>query len=248
MNHTLALYAREVKRFQKMLLDTVFSPIVSMGLYLAVFGVVLGNQTIGNIPYVAFVYTGLLTMLIVNSSFSNPGFALVIAKNLGTIIDLQVVPLRPWKIGFAYALAALSRAAFTLLLAILITVWFVPGFSLEYPLFFLGVLLVTGLQYGMLGVIFGMWARNFEALTFITTFVLQPMIFLAGVFYPVANLPEPWFFISQFNPIHHNVNLFRYALVGYTDAPLINSIIIVGICFVALLIAMHYSCERNLKR
>lgn len=78
-----ALYAREVKRFQKIWIDTVFNPIVSIGLYLGVFGIVTSGRAIGSLPYLTFVYTGLLAMLIVNSSFSNPSFALVIAKNLG---------------------------------------------------------------------------------------------------------------------------------------------------------------------
>ena len=70
MNHMWALYAREVKRFQKLLLDTIFSPIVSMVLYLAVFGVVMSSRSIGDVNFVTFIYTGLLGMIMVNSGFS----------------------------------------------------------------------------------------------------------------------------------------------------------------------------------
>lgn len=219
MTFMWALYAREVKRFRKLMLDTVFSPIVSMVLYLAVFGVVVSSKKIEGISFLAFIYTGLLGMIMVNAGFSNPGFALIIAKNLGSILDLQVTPLKPWQIGIAYSLAALTRGIFTLGVALLLTLWFIPGMGVAHPLSLLAIVLLTGLQYGMLGVTFGMWARGFEALTFVTTFVLQPMIFLAGVFYPVAQLPAPWNILSQFNPVHHTINLFRYGFLGYADTP-----------------------------
>lgn len=239
MTFMWALYAREVKRFRKLMLDTVLSPIVSMVLYLAVFGVVVSKQSIGDgISYLTFIYTGLLGMILVNAGFSNPGFALIIAKNLGTILDLQVTPLKPWQIGIAYSLAALTRGIFTLGIALLLTLWFIPDMRIAHPFNLLAIILISGLEYGMLGVTFGMWARGFEALTFVTTFVLQPMIFLAGVFYPIAQLPAPWNTLSQFNPVHHTMNLFRYGFLGYADTPIMLSwaaVLSVSLCFFVLM-------------
>ncbi len=99
----------------------------------------------------------------------------------------------------------------------------------------------------MLGVIFGFLAKNFEALTFMTTFVLQPMIFLAGVFYPISTLPRPWSVISMFNPIHHNINLFRYAVTDYSDInPLVSMAVILGFSTV-LFIIMYFVTKRSIK-
>ncbi len=242
-----ALYAREVKRFQKIWIDTIFNPIVSIALYLGVFGVVTSGRSVGSLPYLTFVYSGLLAMLIVNNSFSNPSFALVIAKNLGNIIDLQLAPIPVWRIGIAYALAAFTRGVFALVVALLATIWFIPGLGFPaHPLYFVAGLFLTGLEFGMLGVAFGFWAKNFEALTFMTTFVMQPMIFLAGVFYPVAGLPQPWNTVSLFNPIHHNVNFFRYALTGYSDFnPLISLAIILGFSGI-FFVLMQVLAKRNI--
>ncbi len=242
-----ALYAREVKRFQKIWIDTVFNPIVSTGLYLGVFGVVTAGREVGSLPYLTFVYTGLLAMLVINNSFSNPSFALVIAKNLGNIIDLQLAPIPVWRIGIAYALAAFTRGVITLLIALLATIWFIPGLGFPvHPLYFVVALFLTGLEFGMLGVAFGFWAKNFEALTFMSSFVMQPMIFLAGVFYPVANLPKPWSTISLFNPIHHNINFFRYAFTGYSDLnPFISLLVILGFSLL-FFVAMQLAAKRNL--
>jgi len=242
-----ALYAREVKRFQKILLDTIFSPLVNVALYLGVFGVVAGKTEVQGVPYLTFVYVGLLTMMLVNSSFSNPSFALVIAKNVGSIIDLQLAPIRNWQIGIAYALAALTRGLITLGVTILASVWFISFSGIDHPfLLALGVVL-TGMQFGMLGVSFGFWAKNFEALSFVTTFVMQPMIFLAGIFYPIATLRYPWNIVSQFNPIHHNVNLIRYAITGYADGSAVISLWVVAGLTAALFGIMSFVTRRNLR-
>ncbi len=247
MTYLWALYAREVKRFQKLWLDTIFSPIVSLALYLAIFGIVVGDRAVLGTNYLAFIYTGLLAMQVVNASFNNPTFALVIAKNVGTILDLQVVPIPPWGVGLAYAFAAVTRALGTLAVTVLLTAWFVPGLALHDPLVLLLGLVLTGLQFGMLGVVFGMWAKNFEALTFVTTFVMQPMIFLAGVFYPLSDLPAPWNVISMMNPLHHNINLLRWGALGVSDiSPLLSFTVVAGLCLF-LFGAMQIVVKKKLK-
>ena len=247
MTYLWALYAREVKRFQKLWMDTVFSPIVNMALYLSVFGVVAKGQMVGGIGYLPFVYSGLLAMTMVNGSFSNPAFALLLSRNVGTMIDLQLIPVRAWKVGVAYAMAALTRGIVTLIVALLFTVWFIPGLSLVHPLMLIAALLLTGFEFGVLGVILGFTVKAFEGLTFAMTFILQPMIFLAGVFYPVSTLPHPWNIISSFNPIHHNVNLFRYALTGYADlSPWISLAVTSGLCVVFFVI-MKIRAQKTLQ-
>lgn len=243
-----ALYGRETKRFRKLWMDTLFNPIVSVGLYLLIFGVLLGTQRIGSVNALTFVYSGLLSMVLVNSSFSNPGFALVIARNLGSIADLQLAPLKPWSIGLAYALAALTRAVITLIMALILTAWFVPELGVVHPFYLIPIILINGLLFGFIGVIFGMKARGFEALTFTTTFVLQPMIFLAGVFYPVSRLPAPWDTISLFNPLHHTVNLMRYAILGYQDVDVRISALVIGVLFIIAASVMSSVVRKELKR
>ncbi len=248
MTYMWALYAREVMRFRKLWMDTVFSPIVSTMLFLSVFGIVASGRDVENIPYLLFVYVGLLSMNLVNSSFSNPAFALIISKNVGTIVDLQLAPLKPWNVGIAYALAALTRGVITIIIAILATGWFIPELGLEHPFVLIPAVIVTGLEFGMLGVAFGMYAKNFEALTFITTFIMQPMIFLAGVFYPLAQLPGPWNVVSQFNPLHHNINLLRYAVTGYADGNVAVSAIVVAACTAVLFVVMHFMTKAKMAQ
>ena len=246
-NGMWAVYAREVKRFQKLWLDTIFNPIVSVGLYLAVFGVIAGDRVIAGVPYVAFIYVGLLSMNLINASMSNPAFSIIISKNVGTIVDLQVIPVSPWRIGLAYALAALTRAILTLAAALAFTVWFFPLHSIAHPFMLVAAIVISGLEFGMVGVAFGMWAKNFEALTFLTTFLLQPMIFLGGVFYPTDTLPSPWNVVSQWNPLHHNINALRYAVTGYTDGDPWRSFAAIATFLVIATITMHVIVRNKLR-
>lgn len=242
----LALYGREVARFRKLWLDTIFSPIVSVALYLSVFGIITGGQMIGGMQYLTFVYVGLVSMALINSSFANPAFALIIAKNVGTIVDLQLVPLRPWLVSVAFAFAAATRAVVTLIVTVVLTAWFIPDMTIQHPFLALLFVILTGLQFGLLGVSFGMPAKNFEALTFMTTFVMQPMIFLAGVFYPISQLPGIWAKVALFNPIHHTINLLRWSTTGYSDInPAISAVVAVGTLLV-LLFTAHVTTKKCL--
>lgn len=247
MTYAFALFAREFKRFQKLWLDTVMSPIISVVLYLAVFGIVMGEQTVAGLGYLEFIYSGLLAMIVINSSFANPSFGLIISKNLGTFVDLQLAPLAPWKINLAYAGAATIRAAFTAAIALLATAWFIPGFGIANVPFFLAGIALTGLELGLLGMAFGMHARSFESMTFMSSFVMQPMIFLSGVFYPIGNLPGIWGTIAAFNPLHHNVNIVRYAMTGYSDGNHLVSLAVVMSLIALLLVITQIVTSRKIR-
>lgn len=242
-----ALVAREVKRFQKIWLDTVMQPIVSMVLFLTVFGLVGQGREIPGIPYLAFVYMGLVTMTIINASFQNPAFALVISKNVGTFMDLQITPVPPGGVGLAYAFAATIRAIFTVAIATLVTIWFVPISGMAHPFMLLAAVILIGVTFGMLGVIFGMYAKNFEALTFIMTFIIMPMIFMAGTFFPVSQLPGIWSKVSLLNPMHHAVNVMRYSVTGFADSNPTLSLAVMVVLALVVFFPMQWITKKNLK-
>jgi len=247
MINFLALYLREVRRFTKIWKDTIVSPVVSTVLFLAIFGVVMGDRFVGEVNYLAFMYAGLLTMTIIQSSFANPSFALVISKNIGTITDLQITPLTNLQIGIAYATAGATRAICTLALTIAVTIYFIPNFTVLHPLLAIVGMLLTGVQFGALGVMFGLYAKNFDSLPFITSFIMQPMIFLGGVFYPISTLPAPWDMVSMWNPLHHNINFLRYATLGTTDADPMLSLGVIAGCTLVFIGLMLYMLHTRLR-
>ncbi|GIW22893.1 MAG: transport permease protein [Candidatus Sericytochromatia bacterium] len=222
---TFQLFRREVTRFTKIIVDTTISPIVSNLLYLIIFSVALSGRKINGVSYIQFLAPGLICMTLINSSFSNPSFAFVIAKFAGTIMDLLISPLTGIQIVLAYVCAATVRAIFTATLTLIVILLFTHINLYDIPMTVL-VAILTSFFFGTLGVIFGYLAKQFDNLTVITTFVMTPMSFLGGVFYPVSTLPDFWKTLSFFNPMFYFIDLFRYSVIGiYTIDPMISLLI-----------------------
>ncbi len=209
----LSLFRRETTRFRKIMIDTLFSPVISNLLYLIIFNVAVSGREVFGVPYIQFLAPGLISMTLINSSFSNPSFALVIAKFSGTISDLLIAPITGAQIVCAYVGAAMVRAMITALATLLIILMFTHLFVNNIALAIIAALL-TSCFFGTIGVIFGYFAKQFENLTLITTFIMTPMSFLGGVFYPINTLPEPWKTVSLFNPMLYFIDFFRFSILG----------------------------------
>ncbi len=210
---TYHLFRREVTRFTKILIDTTVSPVISNILYLIIFSVAFTGKKVLGVEYVDFLASGLITMTLINSSFSNPAFALVIAKFSGTIADLLIAPFTGAQIAISYIGAAVVRALVTALITF-IAILFFTHLTIHSIFFVILAALLTSCFFGTLGVIFGYYARQFDSLTMITTFIITPMTFLGGVFYPISSLPEPWRTISLFNPMLYFIDFMRFSILG----------------------------------
>lgn len=207
------LFRREATRFRKIMVDTVISPVVSNLLYLIIFNIAVSGRDINGISYIQFLAPGLIAMTLINSSFSNPSFALVISKFAGTISDILITPLTGAQIVLAYVGAAMVRAIITAFATLLVILIFTHLEIYSIPLALLSAF-ITSFFFGTIGVIFGYFAKQFDNLTLMTTFIMTPMLFLGGVFYPVSNLTEPWRTISLFNPLLYFIDFFRFSVLG----------------------------------
>lgn len=207
------LFRREVTRFSKIIIDTTVSPVVSNLLYLIIFNVAVSGREVDGVKYIQFLAPGLITMTLINSAFSNPSFALIIAKFSGTISDILIAPLSGMQIVFAYVGAAIVRALVTATATFCVILLFTHLSIYNLPLTIVSAIM-TAFFFGTLGVIFGYFAKQFDKLTMMTTFIMTPMSFLGGVFYPISNLPEPWRTISLFNPMLYFIDLVRFSILG----------------------------------
>lgn len=225
------LFIKELKRFSKVWLQTVFSPLVTTSLYFLVFGVALGSRLseIDGVRYIEFVIPGLMMLAMISNSFLNTSSSLFQSKINGTLVDILAAPIGTTEILGAYVSAAVIRGSIVGFL-----VWCVASFftgfhlvHLHWVVFF--TLIVTSL-FAMLGLMAAIWAEKFDQLSIFPNFVLTPLTFLGGVFYSVSMLPAPWDTISRFNPILYTVNGLRFALLGVSDVPVLT-------CAAALLAA-----------
>ena len=211
------LLKKEVRRFLRVPGQTLASPLVSTGLYFLVFGLTLGarQQEIDGVPYLKFIVPGLVFMGLANNAFMNSSTSLFICKLQGTVVDLLTAPLGTRELLFGFIAGAMVRgllvAALTWGVACLFT-----GPLLVNPLLTLFFLLLSAYVFSLFGFLAALWADKFEQVNIFPTFLMLPLTFLGGVFYPVHSLPEPWRTVSLLNPVVHMVEGLRAGMVGST--------------------------------
>lgn len=235
---TWTLYKRESKRYLKVYLQTILAPIVSNLLYLAVFGVSLHRALpeVEGITYLSFLVPGLVAMGIINNAFQNPSSSIIIGKYQGIITDLLTIPLKRIEMMAAFIAAATVRGLIVGGVTLLAMLPFVE-LTFHSPLIILASSLLASLFFSGVGVIVGIWADEFDKIAFAQSFVLTPLVFLGGVFYPLQNLPEKFHSLSQFNPIVYIIDLIRYGFTGVHAFAIGYDFAVVGaLTFISLLI------------
>ncbi len=231
---TWTLFRKELDRFLSMAAQSLISPALTTMLWFLVFGFSLGDQLreVSGIRYIDFLVPGLMMMALTNNAFINSGFSFFIAKVHGTVTDLLVTPLTPNQIILAYTCASAVRA-----IAISLMIWAVAslmGASTIHNLaWIVCFLILTSVAFGILGLLVGILATDFDHVNFIPNFLLVPLTFLGGVFYSVKQLPAPWDQISLVNPIVYMVNGLRFGMTGVSDVSTILGLVIT-IAFIAI--------------
>ncbi len=246
-----SLFLKEVTRFWKVFGQTVLTPTVNASLYLLIFGVSLGKSINleSGIAYLAFIIPGLITMATLNNAFQNSSSSILGSKFHGDIIDLKVVPLTLNQIVSAFSLGAIVRG-FTVgavtFLVCQVFHYISEGnlLSVAHPFFLVLFLLMGGVTFGLLGILIGFWAKNFEQVNAVGAFVLLPLIYLGGVFYSLENLHPFWQKISQLNPLLYFVNGVRYSILNHSDVPFTTALLV----SVVSLIVLFFLARRSVKR
>ncbi len=242
------LFIKEIRRFAKVWMQTVLSPLVTTSLYFLVFGVALGSRLkeISGVPYIQFVVPGLVMMTMVRDSFLNTSSSLFQSKINGTITDLLVAPIGASEILISYVAAAMCRAVITGTLVLIVALFFTwfPLHNVGWTIFFTIFVPAT---FALLGIVSALWAEKFDHLAIFPNFVLLPLAFLGGVFYSIDLLPEPWNAISRLNPLLYMVNGLRFGFLGVADVSPALSAVVVLVSFMALLAAASILLQRGYK-
>lgn len=244
------LYIREMKRFLKVVFQTVVTPLVNSTLYLLIFGVSLGGsiKLESGVSYLAFLIPGLVMMGVLNNAFQNSSSSIVSGKFSGDLEDLKVVPLTPQMIIWAMSIGGLTRGLLVGLVTFAVGLIFrfvIEGDSggIAHPIVLLFFLAVGGLTFAKLGIAVAFWAKTFDQLSAIGSFVLLPLIYLGGVFFSVKGLHPFWQSVAHFNPVLYLINGVRYGFLGVSDVDISTAAIV----SVAALVFFHVLGLRALK-
>jgi ABC-2 type transport system permease protein len=214
----LTVLKREVTRFWSIRRQTLLAPLLETFLYITIFGAALGSriQQLNGVPYITFVIPGLIMMSFAMNAYSNNSSTLIQQKLQRSIDDQLASPVSNAQLMLAYTFGGFLRGLLVSGLAF-ITANLLLDLPMHNPFIFFGGLIVTALFFALLGVLVGVNAEKFDTISFYQTFVIQPLIFLGGVFYSVNLLPPLAQTASHFNPIFYMINTIRYGMTGVSD-------------------------------
>ena len=239
------LYIKEVRRFFKVQMQTVWAPAITTLLYLIIFTVALGREgkTVLGVPFADFIAPGLIVMAMIQNSFANSSFSLLVGKMQGTIVDYLMPPLSVGELIAGLVGAAVTRAFLVgCAVWLIMVVW--PGVhvGIAHPLSALWFGLMGALMLAFLGLLTSIWAEKFDHAAAVSNFVVAPLSLLSGTFYSIDQLSPAFRSISHANPFFYVISGFRHGFLSEADSPiyfgaallLAINVLLFAICYSAL--------------
>jgi ABC-2 type transport system permease protein len=214
------LYLKEVRRFFKVQLQTVWAPAITTLLFLVIFALALGSArpAVLGVPYPDFLGPGLIVMGMIQNSFANSSSSILVAKVQGSIIDVLMPPLSAGELVAAYVAGALTRA-WLVGFAVWLVMAIAPGVNvpITHPLLVLYFGTMGAVMLALLGILTGVWADKFDHAAAVTNFVIQPLTLLSGTFYAIDRVSPLMATISHANPFFYIIDGFRSGFIGVSD-------------------------------
>ncbi|OQX13018.1 MAG: ABC transporter permease [Thiothrix lacustris] len=229
------IVVREVLRFSRIWLQTIIPPVITTALYFVIFGNLIGSQ-IGNMDghtYMEFIVPGLIMMSVITNAYANVVSSFYGSKFQGNIAEMLVSPTPNWIILLGYVTGGVARGIAVGAAVTLVSLFF-SHLHIEHLWVTGTIIVLTSALFSLAGLINAVYAKSFDDITIVPTFVLTPLTYLGGVFYSISLLPHFWQSASLTNPILYMVNGFRYGILGTADISIwVSYSVIIG--FIVLL-------------
>ena len=226
---------KEVRRVVRIWVQTVVPPAITMTLYFIIFGSLVGRRIgeMDGLPYTTFIAPGLIMMAVITNSFGNVVSSFFSGKLQLHLEEMLVAPLSSATIVVGYMVGGVARGALVAALVTVVALFF-SDLHVEHPVVTLAVILLTAMVFSLGGLINALFAKNFDDISIIPTFVLTPLTYLGGVFFSIAELPTFWQKVALANPILYMVNAFRYGMLGTADVQLGVALVVILAAFIGL--------------
>lgn len=221
---------KEVTRILRIWPQTIVPPAITMTLYFVIFGNLIGRRigAMEGFDYMQYIAPGLVMMSVIQNSYGNVVSSFFGAKFGKHIEELMVAPQPAIVILAGYVTGAVFRGLLVGAAVICIALFFTE-LNIQNPLITLSVVLLTAIVFAMAGFINAVFARKFDDIAIVPTFILTPLTYLGGVFYSISMLPDFWQGVSRFNPILYMINAFRYGMLGVSDVSIATSYALIGV-------------------
>lgn len=224
-NQFIPLYTltvQEIERFLRVPLQVLVAPWVSALLYIFIFGSIIGPRVgeIMGVPYIDFILPGILMMQLISSAFMEGSSGIYFKRFIKSIEEILVAPIPNWMIIASLVIAGIVRALLVGAGIFAIAIFFGGANLAHLPVFIFATVFVAAV-FTLLGIVVGMWAKNFEQLGVLNIFAIMPLSYLGGVFYSISMLPESVRGLVLWNPFFYFVDLLRYSMIGYSESSLL---------------------------
>ena len=229
------LCRKEYHRVVRIWGQTILPPVINMALYFIIFGNLIGRRIgqMDGVDYKQYIAPGLIMMAVITNAYGNVVSSFFSAKINRHLEELLVAPMSNVTIVLGHMAGGVIRGVLVGLAVTVVALFFTP-LPFTHPLITISVFLMCAAIFSLGGLINGIVAKNFDDVSIIPSFVLQPLTYLGGVFYSIALLPELAQQISRLNPILYLVNAFRYGMLGVSDVPIGFAYLMMVLCLVLL--------------
>ena len=229
------LFTKEVLRFLRIWIQTILPSAITTALYFLIFGRLIGDRIgpMEGLPYVDFIVPGLVLMSVLTNAYTNVVSSFYLSKFSRYVEELLVAPLPPWVILAGFVAGGVARGLVVGLVVLLVAYGFAELRIHSLPILLM-TLVLTAILFSLGGFINAIYAKSFDDITIVPTFVLTPLTYLGGVFYSIDLLPHFWQQVSLFNPILYMINAFRFGFLGVSDIPLPWAFGLILICILSL--------------
>ena len=236
----------EIARFMRIWTQTLLPSAITMMLYFVVFGGLIGSRisSFSDHSYIEFIAPGLIMMAVITNTYANVSSSFFTARFQNSLDELLVAPVPSVIILFGYVSGGMLRGLLVGL-AVTIIAFFYTSLGVDHLGMLFSIVLLTTMVFSLAGFFNAVFAKRFDDISFIPTFVLTPLIYLGGVFYSVDILSPFWHSVSLFNPILYVVNTFRYSMLGVSDVPVGISFIVLAGLAIVLFYANIYLLEKS---
>ena len=242
-----SILTKEINRFTRIWVQTLVPPAITMTLYFLIFGNLVGSRIgeMGGVSYMELIAPGLIMMSVITNSYSNVASSFYSAKFQRNIEEIMVAPVPHYVLIAGYVGGGVARGLCVGLIVTVVAMLFV-NITLHHVGLVILTVFLTSVLFSLGGLINAVFAKSFDDISIIPTFILTPLTYLGGVFYSLSLLPEFWQGVSGLNPVVYMINVFRYGFLGFADISVPLSIaIMVGFC-VGLWTLAYYLISRGI--
>ncbi len=235
------LLVKEIRRFTRIWQQTLLPPAITITLYFVIFGTLIGPRigVMEGFSYIEFVVPGLIMLAVITNSFGNVVSSFFGSKFAGNIEELLVSPTPNYIILLGYVAGGVARGLTVGFTVTLLSLFFTK-LHIQHLGITIGIVFLTSVLFALAGLINAVFAKNFDDISIIPTFVLTPLTYLGGVFYSMSLLPVFWQKVSLLNPVLYMVNAFRYGLLGISDIDVVWAFFMLALFIVGLTVyALH---------